>query len=273
VDLIFILHPQLHYIQGFHDVCSVFLLVCGEEQAFYLCERVALLHLRDTLRSSLDSVLKQLYLIFPLIAKKHPTLFQYLNQSGTQSHFALPWLLTWFSHNIEDLASVARLYDFFLGQHPLVPVYASAAVILSQSDEVFKRDCDMPTIHHFFQNFPPIDVEQIVDITQALMDGSDPTQLLLETKTDFLSDSPLGLKSVKELSFYFAQNCVSSSSLSLPSWEKKPSAVPTILRFEKFGHQFELRFGAIVFIFIIVILLLSLPLFFLQHGLVNLGAK
>lgn len=32
---------------GYHDIVSVFLLVCGEHQAYYLVERLSLLHIRS----------------------------------------------------------------------------------------------------------------------------------------------------------------------------------------------------------------------------------
>ncbi len=42
--------------------------------------------------------------------------------------FALPWFITWFSHNVNDLNIVARLFDVFMGSHPLLPLYVSASV-------------------------------------------------------------------------------------------------------------------------------------------------
>jgi hypothetical protein len=35
---------------GYHDIVSVFLLVCGEHQAYYLVERLSLLHIRSVVR-------------------------------------------------------------------------------------------------------------------------------------------------------------------------------------------------------------------------------
>ena len=42
--------------------------------------------------------------------------------------FALPWILTWFAHDINSLDSAARLFDLFLASHPLMPLYLSVAV-------------------------------------------------------------------------------------------------------------------------------------------------
>ncbi|OZJ02572.1 hypothetical protein BZG36_04195 [Bifiguratus adelaidae] len=39
-------HPQLHYFQGFHDVCAVFLKVLGRRRGVTALEHVALFFLR-----------------------------------------------------------------------------------------------------------------------------------------------------------------------------------------------------------------------------------
>jgi hypothetical protein len=44
-------------------------------------------------------------------------------------HFALPWLLTWFSHSISSLSATQRLFDAFLLGHPLLPLYMAAALV------------------------------------------------------------------------------------------------------------------------------------------------
>lgn len=39
-------YPSLHYYQGFHDICSVFILLFGEKYACKLMEPVALFYKR-----------------------------------------------------------------------------------------------------------------------------------------------------------------------------------------------------------------------------------
>ena len=45
-----------------------------------------------------------------------------------QPYFALPWILTWFSHSLQDIDTVSRLFDLFLVSHPLLPLYMAGAV-------------------------------------------------------------------------------------------------------------------------------------------------
>ena len=46
LDELFTRHKELNYVQGFHDVASVFYMVAGEQVGFELLEAVALQHLR-----------------------------------------------------------------------------------------------------------------------------------------------------------------------------------------------------------------------------------
>ena len=51
-------------------------------------------------------------------------------------HFAVSWLLTWFSHGLDDYATAARLFDLFLASDPLMPLYVGAAAVVKDRDEL-----------------------------------------------------------------------------------------------------------------------------------------
>ncbi|CAN0426953.1 unnamed protein product, partial [Ectocarpus sp. 8 AP-2014] len=40
----------------------------------------------------------------------------------------MSWVLTWFSHDLQDQKTVSRLYDVLLGAHPTLVLYICAAV-------------------------------------------------------------------------------------------------------------------------------------------------
>ncbi len=42
--------------------------------------------------------------------------------------FALPWFITWYSHVLDDLDIILRLYDLFIVSHFLMPIYVAAEV-------------------------------------------------------------------------------------------------------------------------------------------------
>ena len=43
--------------------------------------------------------------------------------------FGLSWLITWYSHVMDNLMVILRLYDFFIATHPLMPIYVGAIVM------------------------------------------------------------------------------------------------------------------------------------------------
>jgi hypothetical protein len=43
----------------------------------------------------------------------------------------MPWIITWFSHDIDDVEVAARVFDFHLATHPLMCAYMSAALVIS----------------------------------------------------------------------------------------------------------------------------------------------
>ena len=55
-------------------------------------------------------------------------------RSDVGQMFALSWLITWFAHVINDPDSIFRVFDFFLGTHPLMPIYLGAAVSINYFD-------------------------------------------------------------------------------------------------------------------------------------------
>ncbi len=47
--------------------------------------------------------------------------------------FVMPWMLTWFIHEMGDPEQVGRAFDFFLCSHPLAPIYVSASVSVAST--------------------------------------------------------------------------------------------------------------------------------------------
>ena len=149
----------VHYYQGLHDVASVLLLVTGSEvAAFRLLRRLAGCQLRDFTRPTLDAALEACELLPRIVARADPQLGRALdpsrNPGAPPSHYALPWLLTWFAHSASSSLGVvaaarggngggggkgggsgensaARLFDLFAASHPFMPLYVAAAAFVA----------------------------------------------------------------------------------------------------------------------------------------------
>ena len=52
-----------------------------------------------------------------------------LGRSEVPVTFAVSWIITWFSHDIDDFEKICRLFDVFLASGPFMPIYMAAAVM------------------------------------------------------------------------------------------------------------------------------------------------
>ena len=59
----------------------------------------------------------------------------------------LPWMITWFTHDIHHPETAGRLVDAFLSGHPLMPIYFAIALITHPvfKKELVSADCEDPS--------------------------------------------------------------------------------------------------------------------------------
>lgn len=148
---------NVFYYQGLHDITSVLLFMCGERLALVMLRRLVTCHLRDCTRPSLDAVLELLGLLLPILEEVDRPLHAHIEASGVQPFFGLSWYITWFAHNLPQLAQAARLFDLFMASHPLMPLYASAAVLVASRRRILKCEDDPAEMHRLLTNLPPLE--------------------------------------------------------------------------------------------------------------------
>jgi len=158
-------NPQLHYYQGFHDVCTIFLLVLGKRRAIPAVENVALHFLRDGMLDSIDPVSRQLPLVTTLLRSENPRLYEFLMSANIMPFYTLSWVLTWFSHDLTDFDKVMRLFDLFMSSTPLMPVYVACAIVLSHSQDLLHQEIEM--VHMCLVNLPQ-DTDMDIDVIVAM---------------------------------------------------------------------------------------------------------
>lgn len=147
-------HPELHYYQGYHDICVTFLLVLGEETAYYVLEKLSKTHLEVFMKESMEHTIDMLNCMYPLIEKKSSELSKFLLRSEVGVAYCISWLITWFGHVLNDYDTVVRLFDFFLVSDPVMPLYLTTAVVLQRKAEVLQQDCDMASVHALLSRIP-----------------------------------------------------------------------------------------------------------------------
>ncbi|CAO3691424.1 unnamed protein product [Rhizopus stolonifer] len=169
-------NPNLKYYQGFHDICTCFLLVLGKKAAIPATENVALFFLRDAMMDSLEPISKQLRLMSSIIEYEDPQLTLFLEKCNVMSYYAISWILTWFSHDFEKYDKIIRLFDLFISSEATMPVYLSSAIILLRREEILKADQE--NVHSLVTRIPQdMDIEWIIQKSVQLQEKYSVLQL------------------------------------------------------------------------------------------------
>ncbi|GAA5997788.1 GTPase-activating protein GYP8 [Rhodotorula paludigena] len=154
-------HPALQYFQGYHDIVSVLLLTLREEELVIAStERLSLHRIRDNMGSGLEPTLGYLKLVDRIVEQADPELYRIINQAASMPFFALSWALTLFSHDLESVAVISRLFDFLLAHNPAMICYLVVAILLTKKDDVVAvataNDDDPAIIHSALSQLPHI---------------------------------------------------------------------------------------------------------------------
>lgn len=75
-------------------------------------------------------------------------------RAGVLPYYCLSWVITWCSHDLDDLEKITRLFDLFLCSNPFMSIYFSAAVVLSRRDQVLALECEISTLHSYLTKLP-----------------------------------------------------------------------------------------------------------------------
>jgi len=99
----------------------------------------------------------------------------------TELHFAVPWVLTWFSHSLPRLhQQVMRITDCLLAGHPSTVLYFSAALLMQHRDVLLKQPRELPEMVCAIQSLPiaELDADDWASHTRRLMRRLPPEELL-----------------------------------------------------------------------------------------------
>lgn len=175
-------NPELHYYQGYHDICVTILLVLGEEIGFLLVDRLSCSNLRRFMDKTMARTADMLEHIYPLLGHECPELRDFLDRAQVGIMFCLSWVITWFGHVLADYDTVVRLFDLFLSSHPWMPIYLSAAVVLHARDEILALDCDLAPVHSYLSRLVEGDLpfEKLIVHARELLEEHPPSELQAE---------------------------------------------------------------------------------------------
>ncbi|XP_067934936.1 TBC1 domain family member 20-like isoform X1 [Watersipora subatra] len=162
-------NPQLHYYQGFHDICVTFLLTLGKDLGYAAVDSISRSHLRDFMDVDMNRTRSMLNYLYPILERADPEVKAYMEKAEVGTIFSLSWLITWYSHVLDDAKHTVRLYDFFLASHPLMPIYLAVAVVVYRREEVLKTEPEMCFIHVLLSKMPTdLPCEQLINTARTL---------------------------------------------------------------------------------------------------------
>lgn len=176
-------HPALHYFQGYHDILSVVLLTIAptissrstklfqdemqQAQLECIAERMSLHVVRDSMTRDLLPIMGQLKVLGNLLRLVDPTMSELVDRASPVPFFALPWLLTLLTHDVEDVGIMQRVLEFVLAYGPGSAIYLCAAVLLARKEEVLSMDEDEledpAMLHTILGRLPPITADEVAE--------------------------------------------------------------------------------------------------------------
>lgn len=146
--------PGLHYYQGFHDVCLTYMTLLGDEKAFTRLDHLVDSHFKTFMQPTMNETQEFLALI-PVIIGLHDRKVQdFLEKAEVGTIFALSWVITWFSHVIQEESDVEMIFNFLEGEDPHMVLYLCASIVIYKRDKLMELEPEMSTVHHYLCQIP-----------------------------------------------------------------------------------------------------------------------
>lgn len=161
-------NPRLCYFQGYHDIVSIFVLVYASDcmvnfgetsesfcKLLQCVESFTLIYLRDFVMESLEFTLDQIRCLPSIIESKSPALARSLQMTSNDVLFALPYVLTLFSHVIPtsiyaESGIIFEIFDLIISSQCMrVPVILLSNIIIAVSDDLIR---EVETQNDFFKD-------------------------------------------------------------------------------------------------------------------------
>lgn len=122
----------------------MFLLTLEENLAFYCSKAAANYLIKDFMLETFDmGVFPALDMTSKLIELVDDDLHALVESSGGHPNFALSWILTWFSHDIDSLEKVQLIFDACLATHPTFACYVTVAQLMLSKNALLGQDPTM----------------------------------------------------------------------------------------------------------------------------------
>eukprot|EP01083_Nonionella_stella_P002519 7238_1 len=171
-------NDDMDYIQGFNDVASVLYTVCHNiELTQNISRKVAETLLcdfmvRNQMNESQNATINvaDYALIIDIIELYDETLTTVVTHDDFIA-ISISWLITWFAHQIKDVNTISRIYDYCLCSDKCISSYLCAALIIYLKDDVLLATKENnQTLFEYFGalEWDQVDFDRVIEISQLL---------------------------------------------------------------------------------------------------------
>ncbi|GAA5993228.1 hypothetical protein JCM5350_007290 [Sporobolomyces pararoseus] len=261
-------HPALQYFQGYHDIVSILLLTLDDDDLLLsTAEQLSLHRIRDSMGPGLEPTLGYLKLAHRLIQRVDPEMYSLVNQAASMPFFALSWALTLFSHDLYEVAVIARLFDFLLAHNPAMISYLVVAILLTKKQDLVEcldqEDNDPAMVHSVLSQLPNLVLSADAPRPSTPQSSNSPTKRTEEEyrseaesetlfssasrSTSDLSSQLTSIDSSSTLDVDVSESLISLSEAASPSStlestrsglrQRKPTTTTTNRRTERFSFS------------------------------------
>ena len=135
------------------------------------------------MESSFDTTVDYVQFVQDLVRLQDKQLYRFFASCpDLKPFYCISWIITWFSHNLNDKQKICRVFDVILCVSPVFPCYLAASIILMHRDSVLLLDADMPSIHGFFNqlDIDSLDIEHVISRALGLYSRLPPSRISRE---------------------------------------------------------------------------------------------
>jgi hypothetical protein len=112
MNSIFQTNKEWSYYQGYNDICSTSLMALNENLGYHASLSISNYFIRDYLKTSFEKgVIPALKLMMKIVKATNPKVYEAISFIEMPT-FSVSWIITWFSHDLDDAKDIYRLYDY-----------------------------------------------------------------------------------------------------------------------------------------------------------------
>ncbi|ORX39039.1 hypothetical protein BD324DRAFT_618319 [Kockovaella imperatae] len=139
----------------------------GWQVLLQCAEVISVCRVRDAMGKGLDPMMGLLKILKRVLRVADPELDHFsatISPVPTLPFFALSWILCLFSHDIDTLEPVQRMFDFLLARNPISAIYLAVAILMAKKKQMFAlaeklgaEGLEDPSLlHPLFARLPPL---------------------------------------------------------------------------------------------------------------------